>query len=86
MTERFRCPRGARSLGLAVALCVVWGPMACGGSSSETPWPVEPDGVNLSPEDEHKDRQRPMVLPEPKKASAASEESGASEASEGSAP
>jgi hypothetical protein len=22
---------------------------ACGGSSSETPWPIEPDDVNLGP-------------------------------------
>lgn len=26
--------------------------VACGGSSSETPWPVEPDDVNLGPSGE----------------------------------
>ena len=27
-------------------------PTACGGSSSETPWPAEPSGPALGPDDE----------------------------------
>jgi hypothetical protein len=35
------------SLGLAFA--VACSLAACGGTSSETPWPVEPDDVDLGP-------------------------------------
>lgn len=56
----------------AASLLTVWvagSVMACGGSSSETPWPVEPDGVNLGTDDEHKDRELakppPEASPEP---------------------
>lgn len=69
----------ARSLGMALALCVMGGVVGCGGSASETPWPVEPEGVDLGPEDEHKDRERRTQPPAPKPA-AAPAEPGASKA------
>jgi hypothetical protein len=46
------------SMGLALA-----GAAGCGGSSSETPWPVEPDGVDLAPEGESRDREPVPAAP-----------------------
>src|SRR5687768_10249901 len=41
--------RAARLLALAALLV---GAVACGGTNSETPWPVEPEDVDLGPEGE----------------------------------
>lgn len=35
----------------------------CGGSSSETPWPVEPDNVDLGPVGESRAEEEPTAKP-----------------------
>jgi hypothetical protein len=38
---------------------------ACGGSSSETPWPIEPDDVNLGPSGEAPGPEGAPAAPSP---------------------
>jgi len=36
---------------------------SCGGSASETPWPVEPDNVDLGPIGESRAEEEPTAKP-----------------------
>lgn len=52
--------------GLFTLAVLAAGPVGCGGSSSETPWPVEPDDVDLGPNaDKPPDERSGAVAPPP---------------------
>lgn len=49
-----------------VPLLLVIGAVGCGGTNSETPWPVEPEDVDLGPEGEARkveELRRPTTKP-----------------------
>ena len=53
-------------LGLGAIAALVTGTVlaACGGSASESPWPVEPDSSALGPEGEDGPSKSPTVVPD----------------------
>jgi hypothetical protein len=57
---RSRSPLVRRVISAALSVAFV----GCGGSSSETPWPVEPDDVDLGPNaDKPPDERSGAVVP-----------------------
>lgn len=57
--------RAVRLLALAALLV---GAVACGGTNSETPWPVEPEDVDLGPEGEARKNEQLRGAPRGKTA------------------
>jgi hypothetical protein len=52
-----------RRLALGFGLALGLGLGACGGSASETPWPTEPDDVDLGPLGESQREEDPVQKP-----------------------
>jgi hypothetical protein len=48
---------------VAASTVVLFACAACGGSSSETPWPVEPDNVDLGPVGESRAEETGTATP-----------------------
>lgn len=59
-------PMSIRPFFIAVFVAVLaFGGAACGGSSSETPWPVEPKGAALGPAGESTDTDAAEAMESP---------------------